>query len=256
MNTRLIFALLGALAAIAVTTAMDATGLTMFSALPLFPLAAFFWWLQRFQRREVGLARGGPGRLYAIAALYPVAVMAAASLIALVAGQIDISKTEWGTAAINLFVGGVMTVLVAIITEEGFFRGWLWASLRRAGMDSRGALIWSSVAFALWHVSAVSFGGDYGLPPARIPIFLANALLLGLAWGILREISGSVVVAAVAHGVWNGFAYTLFAFGERVGALGVERTWIHGPEVGIVGLVLNLVVLILLWRLRQRSLVA
>jgi len=79
---------------------------------------------------------------------------------------------------------------------------------------------------------------------------------VGLAWGILREISGSVVVAAVAHGVWNGFAYTLFAFGERVGALGVERTWIHGPEVGIVGLALNLVVVIFLWRLRLRSPVA
>jgi len=38
---------LGVAAAIAITTAMDATGYSMFSALPLFSLAGVFWYLQR-----------------------------------------------------------------------------------------------------------------------------------------------------------------------------------------------------------------
>ena len=49
---------LGVLAAIAITTTMDATGLSTFSALPLFPLLGLFWYLQRLSRAEMGFAWG------------------------------------------------------------------------------------------------------------------------------------------------------------------------------------------------------
>jgi hypothetical protein len=45
---------------------------------------------------------------------------------------------------------------VAIVTEEGFFRGRLMASLERAGQTQSGILVWSSMAFSMWHLSAVS----------------------------------------------------------------------------------------------------
>ena len=48
-------AIIGTAIAIAITTTMDATGYSMFSALPLFPLAGLFWYLQRFSRQEIGL---------------------------------------------------------------------------------------------------------------------------------------------------------------------------------------------------------
>jgi hypothetical protein len=66
--------ILGVLAAIAITTTMDATGLSAFSALPLFPLLGLFWYLQRLSRVEVGFA-WGQWRHYGLAALYPVCVM-------------------------------------------------------------------------------------------------------------------------------------------------------------------------------------
>ena len=68
---------------------------------------------------------------------------------------------------------------------------------------------------------------------------MVNAALIGLIWGMMRMISGSVVVASVSHGVWNGLNYALFAFGTKTGALGVTQTSIYGPEVGFVGLALN-----------------
>ncbi len=43
MRTSLSPAILGVLVAIGITTRMDATGYTNFSALPLFPLALLFW---------------------------------------------------------------------------------------------------------------------------------------------------------------------------------------------------------------------
>lgn len=60
-------------------------------------------------------------------------------------------------------------------------------------------------------------------------------------WGLLRLISGSVLVASVSHGVWNGLDYPLFGFGTKVGALGITETAIYGPEVGILGLIVNVV---------------
>jgi len=47
-----------------------------------------------------------------------------------------------------------------------------------------------------------------------------NATLIGLSWGLMRLISGSIIVTSVSHGVWNGMAYVLFGFGEKTGALG------------------------------------
>lgn len=61
-------------------------------------------------------------------------------------------------------------------------------------------------------------------------------------------ISGSVLVPAVSHAVWNGIDYPLFGFGEKIGALGITQTPIFGPEVGLVGIVLGLGFLALVWR--------
>ena len=40
----------------------------------------------------------------------------------------------------------------------------------------------------------------------------------------------------------------LFGFGEKTGALGVDRTWLYGPEVGVLGIVLSGAFAWWLWR--------
>lgn len=239
---------LGTLAAIAVTATMDATGYAPFSALPLLPLGALFWYLQRLPRREVGFTWG---RLsdYAQPILHPVLVIGAAALAAYAGGAVDLEGAEWSKFWLNLVVGGLATILGCIVTEEGFFRGWLWASLRRAGRGKVATLVWTSAAFSLWHLSAVILPTGFDLPLRQVPVYLINATLIGAIWGVLRLASGSVVVASVAHGVWNGLAYALFAFGTKVGTLGVTETWLYGPEVGLLGLGLN--ALYATWLLRR-----
>ncbi len=140
---------------------------------------------------------------------------------------------------------------MVVITEEGFFRGWLWASLEKTGCGDARTLAFTSLAFMLWHVSWVTLDADAGLPGSQVPIYLLNATLLGLNWGMLRLASGSVIVASVSHGVWNGLTYALFAFGTKAGALGITETWIYGPEVGLVGLALNTAHAAWLWRRLQ-----
>jgi membrane protease YdiL (CAAX protease family) len=247
--TRPRLALLGILLAVGVTAAMDAGGLVAFSALPLLPLALGLWLLARFPARELGL-RWGSGGDHALAVLHPLAVMG--TLVALAAGA---GAIEWGAidarkAAGRVALVAVSTLVVALLTEEGFFRGWLWGSLARSGRSPGRILVWTTLAFALWHVSAVAFPSELGyeLPPARIPVFLGNVLCLGAVWGLLRARSGSILVASVGHGVWNGLAYILFGFGTKAGALGIEATALYGPEVGVLGLALNGLFAAMLWR--------
>lgn len=247
MTKTLLPAILGVLAAIAITSTMDATGLATFSALPLFPLLGLFWYLQRFSRAELGF-KWGRWRYYSLAALYPVSVMGAITIVATAAGVIDLSHTNWKKAGINFALVTISTILVAIVTEEGFFRGWLWASLQRAGLQKASIVIWSSIAFSLWHWSAVMLKTGFDPPREQVPVFMVNAVVIGTVWGLLRWISGSVIVSSASHGVWNGMAYVFFGFGARVGALGIKHTGLFGPEVGVLGLAVNVIFAAALWR--------
>lgn len=237
----------GVLAAIAITTAMDASGLSAFSALPLAALLGLFWYLERFSRAEIGFVSGRVAH-YGIALLHPALVLGLAASIALVTGAIHLESTDWQKAWLNLALITLSTILVATVTEEGFFRGWLWTSLKRTGQSTQWVLVWSSLAFAAWHLSAVLLDTGFNPPLTQVPIYLVNATLLGAIWGMLRWISGSVFVASVGHGVWNGLAYVFFGFGAEVGALGIRETALYGPEVGITGLILNLVFAAVLWQ--------
>lgn len=248
MNNNYKWPVLGVVAAIAITTTMDANGLLNFSALPLAALFGLFWYLQRIPRVEIGFVWARAG-FFGLALLQPLLVIGLIALIAFVAGAVHLEYTDWKKAGVNFALITVSTILVASITEEGFFRGWLWASLTRAGQGPNGVLLWSSLAFAAWHLSAVLLPTGFNPPLAQVPVFILNATLLGAIWGMLRLISGSVFVASVAHGVWNGLAYVFFGFGSQVGALGIQQTAIYGPEVGVLGLVLNLIFAAALWRL-------
>ena len=73
-------------------------------------------------------------------------------------------------------------------------------------------------------------------------------VLLGLAWGLVRHRSGSLLVACTAHASWNATAYTLFGFGARTGALGLADTTWWAPERGWGGLILNALVVVVVWR--------
>ena len=177
--------------------------------------------------------------------------MGAIALVAWLSGALDLTKTNWPKTAANLALMTVSTFLVAIVTEEGFFRGWLWGSLEKAGMKRTSVLIWSSIAFALWHISAVTLDPDFKPPMAQIPVYLCNAAVVGGAWGLLRAQSGSIIVTSLSHGLWNGLAYVLFGFGSRQGSLGIRSTAVFGPENGFLGLGLNLLCVCLLWRLAE-----
>lgn len=231
---------------------MDAAGLSAFSALPLLPLMGLFWYLERLSPRQMGFV-WGRWRHYGIAVLYPVLSLGTITVISVAAGAAEVWQADWSNAWRNIALVIISTIVAAILTEEGFFRGWLWASLEGAGQPPARTLVWTSVAFSLWHLSAVALATGFDLPGAQIPVFLVNAAVLGAVWALLRWLSGSVIVASVSHGVWNGLTYVLFGYGTKAGALGIEETALYGPEVGVLGLGLNVLLFAALWMRFRRN---
>jgi hypothetical protein len=86
------------------------------------------------------------------------------------------------------------------------------------------------------------------VPLAQIPVILVNGAVIGAIWGMLRLLSGSILVTSICHAVWNASVYVFFGFGTTVGALGIKKTALYGPESGFLGLGLNLVLAIVLWQ--------
>jgi membrane protease YdiL (CAAX protease family) len=238
--------------AIACTTALDASGLTSLSALPLIPIFAAFAFSQRIRASDLGFVRGRL-RDYGLALGHPCIVTGGLALLAYVGGAIEPSHFDAARTAANFLKMTFATFLIAIVTEEGFFRGWLWAALERCGISNTVTLILTSGAFVLWHVSYVFLSGAFEFASSDIPLFFVNAALLGLIWGMLRLVSGSVIVSSAGHALWNGLVYVLFGIGSKVGALGIVQVSLFGPEVGLFGASLNLILFCAIaWRFRHQ----
>ncbi|MGH8108178.1 MAG: CPBP family intramembrane glutamic endopeptidase [Arenimonas sp.] len=246
MNKAVLGPAMGVFVAIAITAAMDATGLANLSFASLFPLMLIFWGVQRLSWKSIGFKLGG-FRHYGLALLQPTVVIGLISLICVMSGVVDISHANWLQARSDFLFTIAISFPLAIVTEEGFFRGWLYASLQRAGLSELQVMIWTGVAFSLWHIPAVSMNTEDALPLAQIPVLLINAVLIGATWAMLRSISGSIIVTSLCHAVWNACVYVLFGFGTTVGVLGVKQPAIYSPESGLWGLAVNLVLAALLW---------
>ena len=153
----------------------------------------------------------------------------------------------------NVALLSAVTFVLAIITEEGFFRGWLWAAARKLGISPLGTLAITTAAFVAWHISFVVLSGEFHFGASDVPMFFVNATLIGLIWGLLRLGSGSIIVSSAAHGLWNGLTYVLFGVGSGLGALGIRDVSLFGPEVGLFAVALNAAfAAFLFWRFRDQ----
>ena len=234
----LAFAVIGVALAIAGTTVLDAVGFGL-NVLPLIPLFFICWYLQGLSRTEVGLVWGRP-RDYGLAVLYPLLVLTLISLIAWVSRAATVTAIDWGSALANFAMQLVLTAIFGVVTEEGVFRGWLWAALDRAGVARLGVMALTSAAFGLWHLSTALLPTAFHPAFAQVPIYVANATVIGFVWAQMRERSGSIVVTSISHAFWNAFVYVLFGYGTTVGVFGIHNTLVYGPEIGFVGLAANL----------------
>lgn len=87
----------------------------------------------------------------------------------------------------------ILGALVAPLVEEVFFRGVLYGALRGW------MRVWGAAAF-----SAAIFAFGHPLPEYFLPIFV-----LGVAFALVRERTGSLLPSMIAHSIHNGAAIIL-----------------------------------------------
>jgi membrane protease YdiL (CAAX protease family) len=204
------------------------------------------WAAQRLTKREVGIALGDP-KSYCIGLAYAVGMIVLVVLGAWVAQLIDLKDFSATTVVRRLSLNYVVTFILAMITEEGFFRGALWGSCVRAGFSPAKTLVWTSLAFGLWHFAVPIIDPDFAQPLSKVPQYVMGSTAFGVAMGVLRLRSGSIVVPSAGHALWNALVYTFFGAGEKIGQLGISDPSIWDPERGYAGLVLAVLGAILLW---------
>jgi hypothetical protein len=222
------------------------SGSPNYSALVLLPLSVIMWLLVGPSRSEVGLSLGRPGH-YGLALAYPLFVMGLLTILIWRVDGVSWADMDGRRIAFVIAVNSLVGVLGVLLTEEGFFRGVVWGLLRTRNLDGRRVLLFTSVAFLIWHVPVAFLEMGEGFPRSAIPIYLVNVVLLGFNWGLMRLASGSVIVPALSHAVWNAIAYKFFGFGVECGELARPSFTVLDPERGVVGIALNTLFLIAVW---------
>ncbi len=197
-------------------------------------------------RRDLGFT-SGRGH-YAAATLAPLVAVGGVVWLATLTGVVRVAHTGLGTLALQVSTMALLSALGSAVTEDGFFRGGLWATLERRGRSPDALLLWTSAAYVVWYLPFLWFEPGLSVGMEGLAVHALNIGLLGLCWGVLRLVSGSVLVAAWSHGLWNGLAYSLFGFGGGRGVLGVTDPGRFDPERGWAGVALNTAVFLWLWR--------
>jgi membrane protease YdiL (CAAX protease family) len=204
------------------------------------------WAVQRLTKREIGIAIGDP-KSYLIAFIYALGIIGSIALGAWAAQLIDLKNYSAATVFRRLSLNFLVTFVLALITEEGFFRGALWGSCERAGFSQAKTILWTSLAFGLWHFAVPIIDPDFAQPLSKVPQYVVGSTVFGVAMGLLRLRSGSIIVPSFCHALWNASVYTFFGAGQKVGQLGISDSSIWDPERGYAGLVLAALVAVLLW---------
>jgi CAAX protease family protein len=222
------------------------TGQQILYNLWLAVMLAILWGGQKLSRREVGLA-AGDGTSYVAATAYVAAIVGLVALGAWAMDGIDVSRYSAATVARRISLNFLVTFALTLITEDGFFRGALWGSCERAGFSPAKTIVWTSVAFGLWHLVVPLIDPDFVQSASKVPQYVLGSTAFGVAMGLLRLRSGSVFVPSACHALWNATVYTLFGAGEKTGQLGVVDHGVWDPERGYAGLMLAIVAAVALW---------
>jgi len=214
------------------------TGATIWYTLAISPLLIALWVGSRLSPPALGLRMGTPGA-YLLALSYPVGVMGVTVGLTAIFGAIHVPVLPAPKIAFAMLQMVVVTFCLALMTEEGFFRGWLWGMLERAGRGRASVLLITSSAFCIWHLAIHLVMPRGGLSLPGLPAYLGNIFLLGINLGQLRMVSGSILAPALGHALWNALQYILFGFAAQTGVLSLSSTGLWDPERGLSGLFLN-----------------
>ena len=103
------------------------------------------------------------------------------------------------------FVAAIVNTIGMMLTEEVGWRGWLWD--RWSHMPFWHHALLTGLIWGIWHAPIIALGYNYPDLPVWGPvIFTVLVMLITPIIALIREAGGSMVHAAMFHGMFNGMA--------------------------------------------------
>ena len=189
------------------------------AVLPIAVIAA----LSAVQGRAVwaglGLRRAGL-RFWPAALLVPAAVALFAFGTAAALGLVPPGNAAWSTALVSALTGSTLGALL-VLPEELGWRGFLLPRLQQLTSAQAGALL-TGLAHAAAHLPLVIWTTTYNRDGNRwvvAPLMLVTITAAGVFYAWLRDTSGSIWPATIAHGMSNALLTVVLATGASDGRL-------------------------------------
>jgi len=111
---------------------------------------------------------------------------------------------DWLTLLQPAWLAVLLLVVLAPLSEELLFRGFIFGGLAPSVVGPIGAIVLSSAIFAVIHV-------QYSW------LIMTQIFIYGCVFGVVRWRSGSLWPPMIAHGLINGLAAVMFFLGQSAG---------------------------------------
>ncbi|HWU42591.1 MAG TPA: CPBP family intramembrane glutamic endopeptidase [Bdellovibrio sp.] len=192
------------------------------------------------------------GLAYAIPAL--TAILILFSLILLGQGQFEVSpklvesKGSVGKAvAVILLIGPTLSVLIGFVSALGEEIGWRgFLHSRMMALKIPHPFLITGIIWSIWHWPLILFSNYATSSIPLLSLFLFSCVIISFAIiiGWLREASGSVLVAGLAHSVHNAWMQAIYPAFLKKGPLDEFL----GGESGVLNAVIYIFIAIYVYR--------
>lgn len=150
---------------------------------------------------------------------------------------------DYASAGVALVLVVVLTGVLVGFAEEALFRGIFLRCMRTGGRTEAHAALWTAVAFGLFHLPNLIVGSGIGQ--------LAQVVLAGISGVTLylfRRNRGLILVAMIAHGIWD---ISTFLSGSH----GADWAALLSFAILPIGVIAAVVALVSVWRTDRHTVV-
>ena len=150
---------------------------------------------------------------------------------------------DYASAGVALVLVVVLTGVLVGFAEEALFRGIFLRCMRTGGRTEAHAALWTAVAFGLFHLPNLIVGSGIGQ--------LAQVVLAGISGVTLylfRRNRGLILVAMIAHGIWD---ISTFLSGSH----GADWAALLSFAIFPIGVIAAVVALVSVWRTDRHTIV-
>jgi membrane protease YdiL (CAAX protease family) len=150
---------------------------------------------------------------------------------------------DYASAGVALVLVVVLTGVLVGFAEEALFRGIFLRCMRTGGRTEAHAALWTAVAFGLFHLPNLIVGSGIGQ--------LAQVVLAGISGVTLylfRRNRGLILVAMIAHGIWD---ISTFLSGSH----GADWAALLSFAIFPIGVIAAVVALVSVWRTDRHTVV-